>query len=195
MSKRYRCRVKKDLSIEVDARDQVEYRLRLNDILAPEETNDILRSKLADAGGRTNDEGKVILEVEGAEVEVDPKARTATARSGRSHEVRREFDGEVGAFSWGDNRSEAQDKAETRVEKQLQEEVEREREKLVEEARRTLGKAADEVSRILREATAETEKESALRKADKLGKVISVEEEQDAKTGDRTVVIEIELPE
>ncbi len=195
MSKRYRCKVKKDLSIKVDARDRVEYRLRVNDILAPEDTNDILRSKLVEAGGRTTEDGKVVLEVDDVEVEVDPEARTAVARSGGSHEVKREFDGEIGSYSYGDSRSQAQTKAEAQVEKQLEEEVERERRRLVEEARKALGEASDEVARTLREVTAETEKESAVRKAEKLGKVISVNEEQDAKTGDRAVVIEIELPE
>jgi len=196
MSRTYRCKVKKSVSVAVRVGEGVDYKLRLNDILDKGETDDILRSKLVDAGGTTQDDGKtVVLDVDGVEVEVDVEERTATARTKDApHEVRREFDGEIGSYSWHDRRSEAQEKAEREIEKQLHDEVERERRRLVEGARKTLGEASDKVTGVLRKATAETEKESAIRKADKIGKVLSVKE-SDEPNGDRRIEIEIEIPE
>ena len=199
MSKTYRCRVKLDLSTSVEAGDEVEYRLRINDIVDDEETTDILRQKLIEAGGEEREDGKIALEVDGATVEVDPRERTAVAKVEGQRQIDKHVDREVHARSWRDSKEEAQAKAEHQVRSQAEAELEHEREAakraLEEEVRRRLGDAAADIARSLRTVSAETEKEAILRKARRMGTVKSVTESEDADTKDRKVVIQLDLPD
>jgi hypothetical protein len=199
VSRIYRCRVKRDLSTSVQAGDEVQYRIRVNDILDQEETTDILRQKLVAAGGEERGDGKIVLEVDGAEVEVDPHARTAVARVEQRRQIDKHVDREVRARSWRDRREEAQAAAQSKVESQARSELESERraaqQQLEQEVRRRLGDAADAIAKALRTASAQTEQEAVVRKAQRMGKVKSVTESEDSDTGDRKIVIQLELPD
>lgn len=195
MSRTYRCKVKQDLTLSVSARDEVEYKLRVNDTLGEQETNDILGAKLRERGGEAVAPDKVRLVIGGVTVDVDLKERTAKAHVGRDTEVKKSFEGVVTAGSWRDRQSEAQASAERKVQTELREQAEQERDEIVREVKKRLGDAADEISKTLREVAAETERDSIVRRAERMGRVLSVNESRDQASGDRRIEIELELPE
>lgn len=193
MSRTYRCRVQKDLTITVRARDSITLRLGLHELVGEDETNEILRKVLEEAGGRVGDDGQVTLGIEGVQVVVDVEGRTAEASLGEDYELEASADEIVDSYSHADDKRAAQAAAEARVERDLKAELQRRKEAAEAATRAKLDAAEEAIRQTLREASAKTEIESLRRKAERMGRLLGITEEEDPKTGDRQVVIELEL--
>ncbi len=193
MSRTYRCRVQKDLSTSVRARDSITLTLGLRDLVGEEETNQILREALEALGGGSDEAGRVQLDIDGVRVTVDPAERSAELSVGEDYELQVSVDTVVDSYNYGDDEEAAQAAAEARVESQLKASLNTKRAAAEAETRERLDAAEGAVRAVLREATARTEIESLRRKAERMGRILSVTEEEDPKTGDRQVVIELEL--
>ena len=157
------------------------------------ETNQILREVLEELGGASDDSGSVRLEIEGVAVLVDPETRIAELRMGEDYDLEVSVDTVVDSYNYADDEVAAQEAAEARVAQTLQTSLEEQRAAAEADARGRLDAGESAVRVVLREATARTEIESLRRKAERMGRVLGVTEDEDPKTGDRQVVIELEL--
>jgi hypothetical protein len=198
MSKSYRCRVKVDLRERVAARDAVAYEIDIGRILGKKAEAALLRKALLDLGGEEQD-GKVVLEVEGVRVTVDPETGEAQASVEDEGDVRRHVDEERKVFNVRDDEAAAKEKAQADAEKEAKVSLEQEKaalqKTLDDKVRDTLKAAGPAIVRRLRVARGETEKAALEEKARQLGTVVSKRETEDPKRGDRSLVIEIELPD
>jgi hypothetical protein len=198
MSKTYRCRVKVDLQERVHARDAVEYELDMGRILGSEEEAKLLKKKLLEAGGVERG-GKVALDIGGVCVEVDPATRRARAQVEEGQEIERHVDEEREVYNVRDSEEEAQQRADKEAQNEARAALEDDKRiahnRLEAEVRGRLAQALPEIKRRLREVRAEVEKEAIVRKAERLGVVIGRHESEDQKTGDRTLTLELELPD
>ena len=198
MSKTYRCRVKVDLKERVLARDAVEYEIGLGRVLGKKEEAGILRQKLREAGGVERD-GKIALEIGGVRVEVDPETGKVTAQVEAGREVEHHVDEERKEYNVADSAEQAQKRAQARAEEQARATLAAKKAAVKDEldgkVRAELGRATPEIVRRLREVRAEVEKEAVVRKAEKLGTVVARHESEDKATGDRTMTVEIEIPD
>jgi hypothetical protein len=198
MSKSYRCNVKVDLQARVRARDAVEYEIDFGRLLGKQEESEILRAKLRAAGGSERD-GTIRLDIDGAAVTVDPATGVAAVEVKRDREVVVRVDEERQVWNAGERVEEAQREAQARAEREAGERIEAE--KLVAQAeldgrvRDQLAQATPAIVRRLRQVRAELEAEAILRKAERLGTVVGKHESLDPATGDRTLTVEIELPD
>ena len=198
MSKTYRCKVRVDLKERVRSRDAVEYELDVGRLLGKKEESELLRAKLREAGGVEQD-GKIALEIEGVKVEVDPATGKVTAEVGSEREVEIHVDEERKVWNVRDQAEEAQRGAQKQAEKEAEDKLEAKkaaaRNDLDGQVRGKLGRATPAIVRRLREVRAEVEKEAILRKAGRLGTVLGKHESEDKATGDRTLTVDVNLPD
>jgi hypothetical protein len=198
MSKTYRCKCKVDLKERVRARDAVEYEIDYGRILGKREEGEILRQKLREAGG-TEKDGEITVEVAGIPVTVDPATGKATAHVDAEREVDVHIDEERTVYNVRDSAAEAQRGAQARAEQEARDQLDRSKAatqgELEGQVRGKLGQATPHIVRRLREVRAEVEKEAVLRKAERLGTVLGKHESEDKTTGDRTMTVDLELPD
>jgi hypothetical protein len=198
MSKTYRCKVKVALREHVSARDAVEYEIDLGRILGKQDEAKLLRQKLREAGGVEKD-GKIALEIEGVRVEVDPETGKVKAEVGTGREVEHAIDEERKVYNVRDSEAHAQQQAQAQAEEQARAQLEAKKAatqgELDGQVRGKLARATPEIVRRLREVRAQVEKEAVVRKAQQLGTVVSQHEGEDKATGDRTLTLEVEIPD
>lgn len=198
MSKTYRCKVRVDLKERVRARDAVEYEIDLGRVLGKQEESELLRQKLRAAGGVEKD-GKIALDIGGVRVEVDPATGKVTAEVGADGDVEVRIDEERQVWNVRDNAEAAQKSAQAEAENEARQRLAAEKATkqgaLEGRVRGKLGRATPEIVRRLREVRAEVEKEAVVRKAQRLGTVLGTHESQDEATGDRTLTVDVELPD
>jgi len=198
MSKSYRCRVKVDLKERVAARDAVEYELDLGRILGKKEEAALLRQKLRAAGGVEQD-GKIALEIGGVRVEVDPDTGQVRAEVEAGRAVEHAIDEERQVYNVRDSAEQAHRSAQAAAEQQARSALEAKKAAVQNEldgqVRGRLGRAAPQIVRRLREVRAQVEKAAMERKAARLGTVVARHESEDKATGDRSLTLEVELPD
>ncbi|MBN2576082.1 MAG: hypothetical protein JXP73_16080 [Deltaproteobacteria bacterium] len=198
MSKTYRCKVRVDLKERVRARDAVEYEIDLGRVLGKQEEGELWRQKLREAGGVEKD-GKIALDVGGVAVEVDPATGKVTAEVKADDDVEVHLDEERRVWNAQDSAEAAQKRAQATAEQEARERMAAEKTAaqgaLDGHVRGQLGRAAPEIVRRLREVRAEVEKEAVVRKAQRLGTVLGTHESRDEATGDRTLTVDVELPD
>jgi hypothetical protein len=198
MSKTYRCKVRVDLKERVRARDAVEYEIDLGRVLGKQEESELLRQKLRAAGG-TEQDGKLALDIGGVTVEVDPATGKVTAEVNADGEVAVHVDEERQVWNVRDSAEQAQRSAQAEAESEARARLLAEKTAtegtLAGQVRGKLGRATPEIVRRLREVRAEVEKEAVVRKAQRLGTVLGTHESEDKATGDRTLTVDVELPD
>ncbi len=198
MSKTYRCKCKVDLKARVRARDAVEYEIDYGRILGKKEESEILRQKLREAGG-TEKDGTITIEIGGVSVEIDPATGKATTKVEAERDVEVNIDEERTVYNVRDSAAEAQRGAQARAEEEARAQLDARKANtqgaLDGQVRGKLGQATPHIVRRLREVRAEVEKEAVVRKAERLGTVLGKHESEDKTTGDRTMTVDIELPD
>jgi hypothetical protein len=198
MSRTYRCKVRVDLKERVRARDAVEYEIDLGRVLGKQEESELLRQKLRAAGGVEHD-GKIALDVRGVTVEVDPATGKVKAEVKADGDVEVHIDEERRVWNARDSAPTAQKRAQAAAEDEARERMAAEKAAtqgtLEGQVRGQLGRATPEIVRRLRQVRAEVEKEAVVRKAQRLGTVLDTHESEDAATGDRTLTVDVELPD
>lgn len=194
MSKTYRCRVRKDIKEVIRRSDEIEYKVSLLDILDPDDMSEEYKKALEAVGAREDPDGKMVMDIDGVTVTVDPKEKTVKARLEEEKTVSEKVDKVVDVFEWTDLRESAQQQAEDDVDKEIREKLEEEGKTVEEQAKKKLEAAEEKIREKLREAANEAHKSALRRKAKRIGRILS-EKEESAQNGDRRMVIEIETGE
>jgi len=192
VSKTYRCRVRKDVSVVSKAADEVRYKVGLLDILDPDEMREHYRKSLQALGAQEGKDGKFVVEVAGAKVTVDPNARSAVAEVAEKERITVSTDRVVAVRNVQDDEAAARQEAERRVGQELAAEAAKRKRSHEERVRGKLDAADEAVRAKLREAANEAHKSALRAKADRLGKVMADKEETLA-NGDKRVTLEVEL--
>jgi uncharacterized protein HemY len=189
MSYPYRVRVSKTVEQSVDADDKVTNKLKLDDILSPNEMEKLLGEALAKRGYQEKEPGIWVKELpSGERREVDVKTRTAETTIKVADTIRKEKSVEVVGDAFNRNERDAQKErltaeAESRLEKTLRitdDEVEQKRKDLLKKIGRQLEDSQNERTRELMEVVAEAQADAIKEKAKTLGNVVSLEERRSA---------------
>jgi len=192
MSKTYKCRVKKDITETHRVSDEIEYKIRLLDILDKEDMAEEYEKVLKDMGGKKKKDGNLEIEIDGVKITIDVKKQNVKAKVDEKEKISENVDKELEIYDYDYNENIAHKKAEEIIEKDIKEKINKRKAEHEVKVREKLEKAEEKIKEKLREATNETHKRALRRKADSMGKVI-VDQENKLKNGDNQLVLEVEI--
>lgn len=200
MSYPYRIRVSKAVSADVDAKDKVTQKIRLQPILDEDAMRSLLKEALKKQGFEEDEDGKLVKERETGERQVvDLESLEIETSLGANEEITKEKTLEVVGDAYArDDRERMKEKhrkeAEERLDKTLKitdEEVDAKKQDLIAKIGDQLASSQEDRTRELHEAIQEVTAEALKEKARSMGTVMSVEEGRSADGSEYELTIKI----
>ena len=190
MSRAYRITVKETVTRELKAGDEIGTQLELLEILPPESMGQLLREELKARGFTEQDDGTLTRKTGDVTVTVDPCDGEVTVKAEAGKKVT--VEGSRDATAWNDvgpGRNPVADAARDQLKKDLERKVEKENEKLQQQATAELEKHLHDLQPELGEIVNKVTREALKQKAAQLGTVTEIAE--DEKTGSMTIKVEV----